>query len=100
MPAGETWEECAAREVMEETGLAIHNVKFAHVTNSVLLDEKRPAHYVTIFMRAEMLNSEDQPRNMEPDKCDGWEWADWAHLPQPLFKPLQTLLETGYNPCT
>jgi 8-oxo-dGTP diphosphatase len=29
---GESWEHCAAREVLEETNLSIENLKFIHVT--------------------------------------------------------------------
>eukprot|EP00250_Pteridium_aquilinum_P007072 c16866_g2_i2 orf=136-444(+) len=53
---GESWEECAAREVLEETGLIIHNIQFAGVTNTVMLNERRPSHYVTIFMQGELLD--------------------------------------------
>ena len=35
----ESWEECAAREVEEETGLKIEDIKFAHVTNDPMPDE-------------------------------------------------------------
>jgi hypothetical protein len=44
----ETWEVCAAREVEEETGLKIENIKFAHVTNDPMPDEgKRTYLYHT-----------------------------------------------------
>lgn len=35
---GETWEECVAREVMEETGLSLHNIQFVKVTNTIMKD--------------------------------------------------------------
>jgi len=96
--AGETWEECAAREVMEETGLSIYNIQFAAVNNNIMKEEFRPSHYVAMFMRAELSDPVQQPQNLEPEKCDGWEWVEWSLLPTPLFKPLQALVETGYTP--
>lgn len=35
----ESWEECARREVLEETGLDICDVKFLHVTNDPMPQE-------------------------------------------------------------
>eukprot|EP00249_Psilotum_nudum_P007860 c20871_g1_i1 orf=162-584(+) len=93
---GESLEECAAREVMEETGLSIKNIRFAWVTNCVMRNEVQPSHYVTIFMRAEQSNVADEPQNLEPDKCDGWDWVEWPHIPQPVFMPLQSLIDSGY----
>lgn len=47
---GESWEDCAKREVEEETGLQLSNMRFETAVNSVFGDT---AHYVTIFMRGE-----------------------------------------------
>jgi 8-oxo-dGTP diphosphatase len=91
---GESWEGCAAREVKEETGLSIQNIKFASVVNSIMQNENQSSHYVTIFMHAELCNPIDEPQNLEPDKCDGWEWVDWPNIPRPIFQPLQSLIES------
>ncbi|KAF9615264.1 hypothetical protein IFM89_022591 [Coptis chinensis] len=48
---GETFEDCAAREVKEETGLDIQKIEFLTVTNNVFPEEPKPYHYVTIFIR-------------------------------------------------
>jgi len=45
---GETFEACAEREVLEETGLNIRHLRFLTATNSVMKDAGK--HYVTIFM--------------------------------------------------
>eukprot|EP00250_Pteridium_aquilinum_P001295 c11505_g1_i1 orf=465-926(-) len=94
---GESWEECAAREVLEETGLVIHKIQFAGVTNSVLPNEIRPFHYVIIYMQAELLDPSQEPQNCEPEKCDGWEWVEWPSVPQPVFEPLQDFIDSGYK---
>ncbi len=90
----ESWEECAARETLEETGIKIKNIRFGTVTNDIFKEEGK--HYVTIFMLAELDCGE--VKIMEPEKYEKWEWFDWSDLPQPLFVPLQNLLRKDYNP--
>lgn len=100
---GETWEECAVREVLEETGLHVHNLRFVHATNDPMLEENK--HYVTIFMLCECVHSGNQavPKNLEPHKCEGWDSYSWndfraiLHAPDEynvkLFGPFKHLIE-------
>jgi 8-oxo-dGTP diphosphatase len=91
---GESWEECAAREVKEETGLSITNISFARITNDIFEDENK--HYVTIYMRSDWTGGE--PEVLEPEKMIKWRWANWDNLPKPLFIPFQNLIDTGFRP--
>lgn len=91
---GESFEECATREVLEETGLAISGVRHAGFTNDVFADEKK--HYVTLFVTADAAGGD--PQLLEPHKCERWEWRAWDELPTPLFLPLQHLVDSGYRP--
>ncbi|KAK6931437.1 NUDIX hydrolase domain [Dillenia turbinata] len=91
------FEECASREVKEETGLDIEKIEYLYVTNTVFKDEPKPCHYVTIFMRSELVDPNQVPQNVEPDKCGGWDWYEWTDLPRPLFGPLEKLVQDGFN---
>jgi 8-oxo-dGTP diphosphatase len=91
---GESPSDCAAREVGEETGLTVQNTRLCGVTNDVFKEEQK--HYVTLFMVASCL--EGVPLLLEPEKCGAWEWFEWATLPEPLFLPLQHLLEQHKSP--
>jgi len=91
---GETWEECAQRETLEETGIKIKNIHFGTATNDIFTKESK--HYITIHMLADY--QEGEPQVMEPDKCEQWDWFTWDNLPQPLFVPAQNLLKMKYNP--
>jgi 8-oxo-dGTP diphosphatase len=91
---GESWEECARRETEEETGIQIKNIRFGAVTNDVFVEEEK--HYITLYMLADYEAGEVQLR--EPEKCEGWDWFLWDHLPTPLFLPIQNLLKQGFNP--
>ncbi|KAJ9140666.1 hypothetical protein P3X46_031285 [Hevea brasiliensis] len=95
---GESFEECGAREMKEETGLDISKIEFLTVTNSLYLEEPRPSHYVTIFLRAILADPNQVPQNLEPEKCYGWDWYDWDKLPKPLLGPLEKMAQSGFNP--
>ncbi|KAF9884084.1 Nudix hydrolase 15, mitochondrial [Aspergillus nanangensis] len=70
---GESFEGCASREVLEETNLTVHNIKYLTATNDVMEAENK--HYVTIFVGCHLADQSQQPQIMEPDKCAKWEWA-------------------------
>jgi 8-oxo-dGTP diphosphatase len=90
----ESLEECAKREILEETGLQVKNIRLGTITNDVFRKEEK--HYVTIFMIAEHASGE--PQNKEPDRLEKWEWFEWNNLPRPLFLPIENLLKTSFNP--
>ncbi len=87
-------EDCARREVMEETGIQIKNPRMGTFTNDFFRKEGK--HYVTLYVISE--HNSGEPKIMEPEKCERWEWFEWNKLPKPLFIPVQNLLRQGYNP--
>jgi 8-oxo-dGTP diphosphatase len=89
---GESWEQTAKREVLEETGLEIANVRFGAVTNDHFADENK--HYVTIWMMSDHLRGE--PAIAEPDKYIEIGWYDFNALPSPLFLPWSQLLKSSF----
>ncbi|XP_032362090.1 nucleotide triphosphate diphosphatase NUDT15 [Etheostoma spectabile] len=96
---GETWEECAHREVLEEAGVRLVKVCFASVVNSIRLEEQY--HYVTIIMQGELDRKQSgEPENLEPEKNEGWTWTRWDQFPpeEQLFLPLAGLRQQGFQP--
>ncbi|KAK7710112.1 hypothetical protein SLS57_008449 [Botryosphaeria dothidea] len=75
---GETFETCATRETLEETGLEVADVRFFTATNNIMTDDD--AHYVTIFMTAKISGEKTEPELVEPEKCEGWRWISWEEL--------------------
>ncbi|MFL5692148.1 MAG: nucleotide triphosphate diphosphatase NUDT15 [Ktedonobacteraceae bacterium] len=85
---GESPEECAIRETLEETGLVITDVIFRAITNDVFEEEER--HYVTIWMEGRYISGEAVIQSEREMSEVGW--FSWDALPQPLFLPFKNFL--------
>lgn len=87
MEYGESFEQTAVRECLEETGIELSEdqVKILDVTN----DYDGDYHYVTIFTIAcvDMATA----RVTEPDKCLKWEWKNLNELPENVLLPIINL---------
>lgn len=91
----ESIEACAKREVMEETGLEVTNIRFLRLLN---MKDYAPKHYIDVAVLCDWRSGE--PKVMEPEKCEGWAWYGIDELPQPLFKSWGSIVEaikTGRN---
>ncbi len=80
---GESWEDTAIREALEETGLTVNNPRFLALTNDIFELENK--HYVTIWVNTDWAKGE--ARITEPDKWVDQSWQTFKTLPQPLFEP-------------
>ena len=89
---GESPKQTAAREVMEETGLEIKNIRFGAVTNDIFRQEDK--HYVTIWMISEWKSGIE--KIMEPDKFIAQKWVTFDSLPDELFLPWQNLRKSQF----
>lgn len=94
---GESWEETARRETREETGLELQKLRVMTVDNAFVRNESY--HYTIPFLVGQ---TSGEPRNLEPDKCEGWHWVQWdkADFPKPLFTGLANVRRQGFNPFT
>jgi 8-oxo-dGTP diphosphatase len=88
---GETFEDGAKREVLEETGIKVNKLSVISVNN----DTVETAHFVTIGLLAEDFSGE--PAVLEPDEITEWQWFDLDRLPTPLYFPSAKILENYRN---
>ena len=91
---GETPQQCAARELFEETGLKISPNKIAifAITNDVFKQENK--HYITVHCKVNFDDGIAQFIDVkEKDKCETWKWFDLHKLPSPLFLSARNLLK-------
>lgn len=93
MEFGESWEETAIREVLEETGLNIANPRFLGITNDIFAKENK--HYITIAVATDYIDGE--PEILEPNKCSSWYWVDIESLPRKKFIALKHLLKSEFR---
>ena len=69
---GENLEMTATRETAEETGIVLDPTKCKVVFWDNSIDLSKNYHYVTGFVVGDA--GTQKPANLEPNKCDGWEW--------------------------
>lgn len=90
LETGESFKSCALREIKEECGVKVKNVRFKCVANI----KKYGNHHILIGLVADWKSGE--PKNLEPEKTANWQWFPINKLPKPLFEGSR-LLTLGYK---
>jgi 8-oxo-dGTP diphosphatase len=86
---GESVEECASRELLEETGLVAKTLIRGPYTNNLIAPKGQ--HYVTLFVLISEFEGKVECR--EPQKCLGWEWFPFESLPTPLITSFDSFIQ-------
>lgn len=84
---GETFEDCARREVLEETGMTLNKVEVICINQDIV----ETAHFITIGLFSDGFSGE--PKIMEPDKITEWRWFNPENLPSPMYFPSAKVLK-------
>ncbi len=78
-----TWrgfKDCVLRELVEECGVEVENIRFQYLAN---MKEYAPKHYCHIGMICDWKSGE--PQVLEPHKCEEWKWFDINNIPENIF---------------
>jgi 8-oxo-dGTP diphosphatase len=84
---GESFEDGAKREVLEETGIVLRKARVLCVNQDMV----ESAHFVTIGLFADEFSG--KPKVMEPDEITEWRFFDLDNLPTPLYFPSEKFLK-------
>ncbi len=89
---GETPENGAVRETLEETGITVTNLVYIGYTNDIF--EPSNLHYVTLQFASN--TSTGVAQIMEPLKCRKQKWCRLDDLPGPVFGPTYNILNDPF----
>jgi ADP-ribose pyrophosphatase YjhB (NUDIX family) len=91
---GESTLECGLRELREETGLRARGGRLVGES----LDGFPDSRLVFRTSFVEVAGTRGEPEVLEPDKAAEWRWWPLSQLPSPLFAPVASLTESGFQP--
>ena len=91
---GESPPLAARREVLEETGLRLLDLRFVGTTSNVFSADE---HSLSLYFEAECADAESLDA-VDRQTCDAWEWRNWSEITDNLFLPLSLLKKTDYQP--
>ena len=92
---GESVFQTAIRESMEETGLVVSDIELISVADEMRYIDTDGKHYLNIGVKANAVDGE--PKVMEPDKCEKWEWFSLDELPDNIFEGTELTLSNYKN---
>ena len=84
---GESFEECARREMLEENGMQIGELKLISLANTINGDFQ----CASIGFLCEEFTGE--PQVLEPHAITDWQWFDLDNLPENLFMPTRQIID-------
>ena len=90
---GESIEACARRELFEETGLSILNLRIGSIHQRRLRRREKALCHAVCGCRPDDRRSPAK----KPDKCERWGWYRWSEMPQPHFLPIVNLLKQDFS---
>ena len=85
---GETLEECARREAMEEFGVEVGELRYLCVSNIVAYGR----HYLDVEFLGDIGLQE--PRLLEPEAFHGSGWFPLHSPPEPLFQAMAYAIDS------
>lgn len=81
---GEAYNTTGIRELKEETGVDFEGCEFGNFGFSEDFFPEKNAHYITLYLYY-YVGDDINVENLEPEKCEGWNWVSINELPENMF---------------
>ncbi len=91
----ESYNTTCDRELMEEIGVNFPNqyVKVGF-SEDFFKTDTGIKHYITLYFVVTNVDSDSiEIKNMEPEKCEGWEWINIDELPDIMFCDTKNMID-------
>lgn len=85
----ETINQAVIREVKEECGLEVSEIEFITFFEDIFQDT---THVISLVVKVN--NFQGQPKVLEPEKCQKWEWFDVDDIPENKTENLSRLIDS------
>ena len=84
---GESYITSCDRELLEEIGVNFNGCYIPFGFSEDFFNHNGVnKHYITLYFVRESIDSDKvEIKNMEPEKCEGWEWVPFYELPKEMF---------------
>ena len=83
----ESWVTCCDRELLEEIGVNFDGeyTPFGF-SEDFFHHNGEDKHYITLYFVVDDVKADSLDiQNMEPNKCEGWNWVAFKDLPEEMF---------------
>jgi 8-oxo-dGTP diphosphatase len=82
------------RELLEETDITVEEEPIKLTWEEAFFPDD-VLHFITIYYVYTRWKGE--PKLMEPEKCEGWDWYDIENLPEPMFAGTKKAIKKLYQ---
>lgn len=82
----ENYFTCCDRELLEEIGVNFGTYEKVGFSEDFFVKDGIDKHYTTLYFAVKDIDSDTiKIQNLEPNKCEGWEWVSISNLPKAMF---------------